>query len=274
MLDHCKDHILLIQEHWKLKDEIKSWESLAFRKGWQGIWEPAKQTEKNQDGVTGRSGGVAVLTWNGRLMMKNKFESDYRALGVTIGWGRSKTLHIFSIYGYDTGQKDAQGQNYYERGNRTIRDRLGSYITQLGRVPWIIGGDWNMKPGVCTIESMKNAAAYLDPIDSTCHTGNTIDWFMVSGGLAIAAETKVDKDTQIYHHYPVQLKIGGKLSEDLGHRISKATAFEGMTKKQVKDSIIPEGDFKTIEGTLEENWKRWNNESENYLCQKEEKSGK
>eukprot|EP00972_Heterocapsa_arctica_P079712 11744406-Heterocapsa_arctica.AAC.1 len=75
-----------------------------------------------------------------RLLMKSKFESDYRALGVTIGWGRRKTLHIFSIYGYDTGQRDAQGQNYYERGNRTIRDRLGSYITQLGRVPWIIGG--------------------------------------------------------------------------------------------------------------------------------------
>eukprot|EP00972_Heterocapsa_arctica_P088878 13106638-Heterocapsa_arctica.AAC.1 len=73
---------------------------------------------------------------------------------------------------------------------------------------------------------------------------------MVSGGLAIAAETIVDKDTQIYAHYPVQLKIGGRLSEDLGSRIRKATAFEGMTKKEVKQSIIPEGDFQTKEGTL------------------------
>eukprot|EP00972_Heterocapsa_arctica_P100355 14799448-Heterocapsa_arctica.AAC.1 len=85
---------------------------------------------------------------------------------------------------------------------------------------------------------------------------------MVSGGLAIAAETNVDKDTQIVSHYPVQLKIGGRLNEDLGSKIRKANAFEGMTKKEVKKSVIPEGDFQTKEGTLGENWIRWNHESE------------
>eukprot|EP00972_Heterocapsa_arctica_P005687 839145-Heterocapsa_arctica.AAC.1 len=61
-------------------------------------------------------------------------------------------MHIFSIYGFDIGQTNKQGQHYHERGNSTIRDRLGIYITQLGRVPWIIGGDWNMIPGSCVIE--------------------------------------------------------------------------------------------------------------------------
>eukprot|EP00972_Heterocapsa_arctica_P101715 14986367-Heterocapsa_arctica.AAC.1 len=75
-----------------------TWESNARMNGWQGVWEPATQTEKNQGGVTGRSGGVAILTWNGRLLMNNTFESDYRAVGASIGWGRKKTLHIFSIY--------------------------------------------------------------------------------------------------------------------------------------------------------------------------------
>eukprot|EP00972_Heterocapsa_arctica_P090698 13382942-Heterocapsa_arctica.AAC.1 len=89
---------------------------------------------------------------------------------------------------------------------------------------------------------------------------------MVSGGLAIAAETNVDKDTQIYPHYPVQLKIDGRLSDDLGVRIRRASAFVGLTKKEVKKEIIPEGDFKTKEGTLEENWIRWNQEAETYLC--------
>eukprot|EP00972_Heterocapsa_arctica_P066352 9788024-Heterocapsa_arctica.AAC.1 len=37
-----------------------------------------------QDGVTGGSGGVAILTWNGRLILKNNFESDYRAVGASI----------------------------------------------------------------------------------------------------------------------------------------------------------------------------------------------
>eukprot|EP00972_Heterocapsa_arctica_P074693 11023208-Heterocapsa_arctica.AAC.1 len=79
---------------------------------------------------------------------------------------------------------------------------------------------------------MNNAAAYLDPMESTCNTGNTLDWYMVSGGLAIAAETIVDKDTQIRSHYPVQLKIGGKLSNDLGEIIRRPNAFVGMTKKE------------------------------------------
>eukprot|EP00972_Heterocapsa_arctica_P039450 5810086-Heterocapsa_arctica.AAC.1 len=78
-----------------------------------------------------------------------------------------------------------------------------------------------MAPGVCNIEGMSNSAAYLDPVDATCHSGNTLDWFMVSGGLALAAETKVDKDTHIYAHYPVQLKVRGKLSEDMGQRIRR-----------------------------------------------------
>eukprot|EP00972_Heterocapsa_arctica_P025138 3702832-Heterocapsa_arctica.AAC.1 len=49
MLDHCKDHITLIQEHWKLKDKIEKWKTTAFLKGWQGVWEPAIVTEKNDD---------------------------------------------------------------------------------------------------------------------------------------------------------------------------------------------------------------------------------
>eukprot|EP00972_Heterocapsa_arctica_P003847 573020-Heterocapsa_arctica.AAC.1 len=146
--------------------------------GWQGLWEPAKVTEQYKDGVTGRSGGVAILTWNGRLLLNNEVESYCRAVAATLGWGRKKSLHMFSIYGFDTGQKDKQGQSYYERGNISIRDRLGRYITQLGKAPWIIGGDWNMAPGVCIIEGMSNSAAYLDPVDATCHSGNTLDWFM------------------------------------------------------------------------------------------------
>eukprot|EP00972_Heterocapsa_arctica_P095287 14053636-Heterocapsa_arctica.AAC.1 len=49
---------------------------------------------------------------------------------------------------------------------------------------------------------------------------------MVSGGLAIGAETSVDTDTQLYAHYPVKLKIGGELSQDLGVRIRRPNAFD------------------------------------------------
>eukprot|EP00972_Heterocapsa_arctica_P009842 1448980-Heterocapsa_arctica.AAC.1 len=68
-------------------------------------------------------------------------------------------------------------------------------------------------------------------MESTCSSGNTLDWFMVSGGLAIAAETNVDRHS--------------------GVRIRRASAFVGLTKKEAKKGAIPERDFKTKEGTLE-----------------------
>eukprot|EP00972_Heterocapsa_arctica_P012487 1834873-Heterocapsa_arctica.AAC.1 len=68
-----------------------------------------------------------------------------------------------------------------------------------------------MAPGVCVIEGTNSSAAYLDPEEATCQSGNTLDCFMVSGGLALAAETTVDNDIQIYAHYPVRLKVGGSL---------------------------------------------------------------
>eukprot|EP00972_Heterocapsa_arctica_P090105 13292641-Heterocapsa_arctica.AAC.1 len=34
--EHCKDHVMLIQEHWILNEELHTWETLAYLKGWQG----------------------------------------------------------------------------------------------------------------------------------------------------------------------------------------------------------------------------------------------
>eukprot|EP00972_Heterocapsa_arctica_P041720 6151478-Heterocapsa_arctica.AAC.1 len=76
----------------------------------RNLGEPAKTTETYQDGVTGRSGGVAILTWDGRVILKNTFESDHRAVGASVGWGRKRTLLIFSIYVFDLGQTYQQGK--------------------------------------------------------------------------------------------------------------------------------------------------------------------
>eukprot|EP00972_Heterocapsa_arctica_P037988 5591904-Heterocapsa_arctica.AAC.1 len=66
---------------------------------------------------------------------------------------------------------------------------------------------------------------------------------MVSGGLAIAAETKVDNDTQLYSQYPVHLKIGRKLSEDSGVRIRRPSAvtFQKEISKPKKDPLMKIG---------------------------------
>eukprot|EP00972_Heterocapsa_arctica_P109071 16061668-Heterocapsa_arctica.AAC.1 len=65
---------------------------------------------------------------------------------------------------------------------------------------------------------------------------------MVSGGLALSADTKVDPDTPIYEYYPVRLRVGGILSEDMGQRIKRPMAFQGLAKKEARTGNIPEGD--------------------------------
>eukprot|EP00972_Heterocapsa_arctica_P065927 9727518-Heterocapsa_arctica.AAC.1 len=68
-----------------------------------------------------------------------------------------------------------------------------------------------------------------------------MDWYMVSGGLALTAESKAKGDTQIYAHYPVRLRVGGELSNDMGQRIQRPMAFQGLTKKEAKTRDTPEG---------------------------------
>eukprot|EP00972_Heterocapsa_arctica_P019278 2845127-Heterocapsa_arctica.AAC.1 len=81
---------------------------MAFRRGWHGVWGVAAKTPKTEEGNPGRSGGVAILVWVGRLILESTFESDHRIIGATLGWGRTQSIHIFSIYGFDLGQKDKQ----------------------------------------------------------------------------------------------------------------------------------------------------------------------
>eukprot|EP00972_Heterocapsa_arctica_P093494 13791064-Heterocapsa_arctica.AAC.1 len=53
ILENTEDHIVLIQEHCILPNEIGSWKSAAFRKGWTGVWHPAINTQKTVDGRPG-----------------------------------------------------------------------------------------------------------------------------------------------------------------------------------------------------------------------------
>eukprot|EP00972_Heterocapsa_arctica_P113755 16438917-Heterocapsa_arctica.AAC.1 len=36
VLENTEDHIVLIQEHWRLPSEMEAWKSAAYRKGWTG----------------------------------------------------------------------------------------------------------------------------------------------------------------------------------------------------------------------------------------------
>eukprot|EP00972_Heterocapsa_arctica_P000783 110734-Heterocapsa_arctica.AAC.1 len=85
---------------------------------------------------------------------------------------------------------------------------------------------------------------------------------MDSAGLANGAESKVERDTPVAKHSPVILKIGGKLGEDMGLRIGRPIAFQGMTRKEAKVHGVLENDF--VKESLDEQWKHWSESSESF----------
>eukprot|EP00972_Heterocapsa_arctica_P107128 15783976-Heterocapsa_arctica.AAC.1 len=63
---------------------------------------------------------------------------------------------------------------------------------------------------------------------------------MVSGGLALSAESKVESDTPIDAHCPVKVRVGGSLSKYTGQRIRRPMAFQGLNRKEARHRDVPE----------------------------------
>eukprot|EP00972_Heterocapsa_arctica_P082912 12218185-Heterocapsa_arctica.AAC.1 len=88
-----------------------------------------------------------------------------------------KPMHIMCVYGLDTGQTNPGP----EEGNKVLRARISEHMAKIGRVPWIIGGAWNLEPGTFTLESTNAKAAYVDPGSHTYSRDGTtskLDWFL------------------------------------------------------------------------------------------------
>eukprot|EP00972_Heterocapsa_arctica_P078663 11600421-Heterocapsa_arctica.AAC.1 len=88
---------------------------------------------------------------------------------------------------------------------------------------------------------------------------------MVSAGLAHGAESKVQSDSAVDKHKPVRLRIGGKLTDDMGMKIRRPLSFQGMTRKEAKEHEVLEGDFVMKNKNSEEQWNHGNESSEQYL---------
>eukprot|EP00972_Heterocapsa_arctica_P091533 13501897-Heterocapsa_arctica.AAC.1 len=69
------------------------------------------------------------------------------------------------------------------------------------------------------------------------------------------------------------MTIGGKLSEDMGSRIKRPIDFQGMTRKEAKNHMPTDGNFNLKGKNLNNQWRHWNEASEEYLAQKEGKTG-
>eukprot|EP00972_Heterocapsa_arctica_P057587 8496148-Heterocapsa_arctica.AAC.1 len=128
--------------------------------------------------------------------MKSTLISDHRLIGASIGWGRKKTMHVICINGLDTGQTNPRP----EEGNNVLRSRISERLAKIGRVPWVIGGDWNVEPGTFTLGNTNAKAAYVDPGSRTFSRDGVhskLNRFLVCAELAISAEAMVNNDTHI-----------------------------------------------------------------------------
>eukprot|EP00972_Heterocapsa_arctica_P080584 11875879-Heterocapsa_arctica.AAC.1 len=64
------------------------------------------------------------------------------------------------------------------------------------------------------------------------------------------------------------MTIGGKLNEDMGSRIKRPMDFQGMTRKEAKNNMPTDGNYKLKGKDINEKWRLWNEASEEYLAPK------
>ena len=58
----------------------------------------------------------------------------------TVPWTRTRAVHLFCVYGFDVGRDDAHELNLELVGE------IQEERARIGRVPTVIGGDWNCEP--------------------------------------------------------------------------------------------------------------------------------
>eukprot|EP00972_Heterocapsa_arctica_P104697 15430310-Heterocapsa_arctica.AAC.1 len=59
----------------------------------------------------------------------------------------------------------------------------------------------------------------------------------------------------------------------MGSRIKRPMDFQGMTRKEANNNMPTDGNFKLKGKNIKEKWRHWNEASEEYLAQKEGKTG-
>ena len=248
--------VIMVQEHWRTEKTMGTWKAAALRKGWHGVWGVAERSGKGSPAA-----GVAILVKTGRHIFAIKGAEGPRFLGGVVSWTRRVKMHLYTVYGH-TGTPAAAQKN------RVLQRTIGGEISRLGRVPWVIGGDWNATPDEVCVGNV-GGAAMISTETATHEKGRILDWFLtnmdIDGGTAVEAKD----DAGVTGHLPVIMTIKRKIKGDLGTRLRRPRAFEGVTKADIKDYTPEKGERIDIGGTLDQQWRQWNDHAERHLMSKE-----
>ena len=172
-------------------------------------------------------------------------------------------MMVTSVYCWDSKKHDAANKNA-ER-HKVLSQRAREY----GRVPWIIGGDWNQPTEVPRFTGL--SPTIVSTGEPTFENKTCIDWYAVSNGLGRMVGTKVYHDSTLHGHKPVEMIIMRTPDDMLGKKLFTPHPFDGILKKQAKQNPPEEGTYYELNGTLEDQWEVWNRTSEVTLANKEGK---
>jgi len=238
--------ILLIQEHRLLGPQAATWKARLRGWGWGSVWSPAVRTQRG-----GISGGVAVAA-RGMLLIGPTGRTSERIVTGHVALTRTRRLRVTSLYLADSTCPNAHGTNF------GIAQTLEEELRGEGRVPFVVGGDWNCEPstGRCWWGGPGRLVA---PLEATTRFHKTFDWFVVGAGLRMAtAAAKLE--WVVEDHRAVLLEATGWQGNQLGQRQLPARPVD-LT---LKPGDI---DYDAEDAARGDDYERWTEQADRWLVQ-------
>ena len=193
------------------------------------------------------SGGTSSLP-------KLRKKHNHRYLRVVIPWTRTRKLHIVNIYAHDVGYADR-----LELNSKLFR-YVQENINKSGRVPWVIGGDFNQEPHE-DIPQWIRAANVVATEAPTHIRGRKLDWFMATPNLGVTLVASILEGSPLTDHVPVLLVVPTFGDIHLGQSIRK-------TPKLVPSPEQRDDKYKfcfDLDQNINELWKQWTTQAEEWL---------
>ena len=133
---------------------------------------------------------------------------------------------------------------------------IQQYLAVIGRVPWLIGGDWNIQPGQLS-NFWSKGGNQLHIKGPTQKHGSNLDWFLAAKELNLSkAIGRVIVGTD---HVAVETTMGGAQSKTLGYRMVGPAGFDPVKLKELAKG---RGQKAPAPPT---NWTTWTRKAEAWL---------
>jgi hypothetical protein len=132
----------------------------------------------------------------------------------SVQWTRKKSIQLFNVYAHDV--------SYPNRNelNAQIYKEIQERVAKMGRIPWVVGGDFNQEPQEL-LPGWSKSSHIFAPSVPTRIFGRVIDWFMASPLLGSNLRANVVHGQGVHGHIPVILTIPTYRALDLGVSIKK-----------------------------------------------------